>query len=456
MPTILTDAEKREAIAGSRERDHLKYLEYEKTKEAMEDRRSEITDMTERLTMPMETTFEFELRDDDKLYSEFDTPLDDVVYDGYEDIKQKAEHRPDLAFEVERCRLDTEEIEEVKTLEPGGILVTFLPIPDDVREGKTSIGGYNRKRQRMLARFSQRGMGKLSHKFSITSLSLDGSDPKAIRAAARAIRHEIPEGLSSEEIVANRRHISPLEQTTAKKVVEIIRGAYDDELARTRGGEWYAGIDAKELEESYANAYDYVSSQNELMDQHMAFLRDLESRLDGAALEKAKEDARYNLAAALDDKRKGKAVTSISDSGANARAVGMNYDGDCPTGNSAASTETQANALGFRTEKFKTNCPLCGTKGVEATRANGVITCGTCEGSVDVCTGETKMGKKPKKSVGSYAVQETVQRPSRGPTRAERLKAMRADPDLMEYKIIIPGGAEHYFTHKQTGQRIDA
>jgi hypothetical protein len=450
MPT-LQDSQKRKVISQSNEQDHLNYLEYEL---AMEARRDEVTDMTERLTMPMETTFDFELRKG-KLYSEFGTPLDDVVYGGYEDIKQKAKHRLDLAFEVVRRRLDAEEIEEVKTLEPGEKLVTFLPIPDDVREGKTTIDGYNRNRLKMLVRVSEREAGSHGNTFSITSLSLDGSDHEAIQAAARAVGHDIPAGLSSEKIVARRHRIGASEGLDAAEIAGKVRDSYDNELARTKGGRWYAGINAEELEGSYAKAYDFVLMQTDLIDQHMAFLRGLESRLDGPQLHRAKEDARYNLAAALDDRRKGRTVTSIADSGAHAREEGRNYDGDCSTGsNTATSVESQANSLGFKTkEEFVTNCPLCGEKGVKATRAGGTITCGSCGDGVDICTGEVIKGRKSKKirkQLADKAMRLSAQQSTSNKkvSKAELIKAKYGDA-VTERRQLVLGGEDRYLVDKE-------
>lgn len=52
----------------------------------------------------------------------------------------------------------------------------------------------------------------------------------------------------------------------------------------------------------------------------------------------------------------------------------------------------------FFVEKFRTNCPLCDEKNVEATKTNGTITCGECSGSVEICTGEViKKSQKKKK-----------------------------------------------------------
>lgn len=44
-------------------------------------------------------------------------------------------------------------------------------------------------------------------------------------------------------------------------------------------------------------------------------------------------------------------------------------------------------ASAFMRKVFTTNCPLCQEKNVTATQENGTITCGSCNGCVEICTG---------------------------------------------------------------------
>lgn len=79
---------------------------------------------------------------------------------------------------------------------------------------------------------------------------------------------------------------------------------------------------------------------------------------------------------------------------------------DCPGGGSSKSNQmsifdmsAEQLASAFMRKVFTTNCPLCQQKNITATQENGRITCGTCNGCVDVCTGEViKKSQKREKT----------------------------------------------------------
>ncbi|HEX6258523.1 MAG TPA: hypothetical protein VFZ48_03520, partial [Candidatus Saccharimonadales bacterium] len=124
-------SETREAVAAQRERDFVRFHEFERNYEASL-RLDEETDLSERLFMPMESTFLYERREG-KLYSEFGDQLEQVFTTGYLNLLPYAEARPDLAFEIHRRYQDIMEIREAEQLQPGETMVVFSPIPDDVR-----------------------------------------------------------------------------------------------------------------------------------------------------------------------------------------------------------------------------------------------------------------------------------------------------------------------------------
>ncbi len=190
-----------------------------------------MTGAAERLSLPMEHTFVYQRRNG-KLFSEFGLSIDDVIQGGLDDIKAMVQFHSDWESEVQRRQLDAEELEEIKTLLPGEKLVTFLPIPDDVREGRTSISGYDRKRMRMLVRVAECGQ---NNDVAITSFSLDRSHYSSIQAAALAVDQVIPDGLSSNEITADRVHKTN-DSRTSEELVELIRTAYDKQLTQEFGG----------------------------------------------------------------------------------------------------------------------------------------------------------------------------------------------------------------------------
>ncbi len=333
-------------------------------------RRDEVTDASERLNMPMENTFEYQLRDG-KLYSDFGTDLDRVIKNGYEVIREAAKARPDVAFEEERRWLDMEELNHVKTLQPGENLIVFLPIPDAVRNGTTAINGYNRDRMKMLVRISSRGTGDHEDSFSITSMSLDRSYYQAMQVAAKSVGCSIPSGLGSEEVIARRQKVGSSNGMTPQQLGSTIRDSYDSELTRRYGGQWRAGRPKiSELE-----SLPFINQHSDLIDAHVELVANLKHRLRGIELKEALEDARYNFVAALDDRRVGKTVESLESSGAGARSEGRNYDGDCPT----TSVHQQASRLGFNTADVLkcVTCPFCSVV-VDAKVESGSIQCPEC------------------------------------------------------------------------------
>jgi len=86
--------------------------------------------------------------------------------------------------------------------------------------------------------------------------------------------------------------------------------------------------------------------------------------------------------------------------------------GDGPSNtrqNSIFDMSSEQLASTFMRKIFTTNCPLCQEKNVTATQESGTITCGTCKGCVDVCTGEviqkSRKRAKVKESVGKLTAQ---------------------------------------------------
>ncbi|HYG83300.1 MAG TPA: hypothetical protein VD907_00280 [Verrucomicrobiae bacterium] len=378
----------REKVAAQKERDFVRFHEFEARHEASL-RLDEETDLSERLFIPMENTFHYELKDD-KLYSEFGDQLEEIFIRGYVDLREYATTRPDLTFEINRRYQDILEVRQAETLQPGETMVVFSPIPDDVRYGRTHIDAYNRERLKMLVRVYEHA-ADTPNGFSITSFSLDGSNYAAMQAAAQRLGIDIPDGLGSEDIV-QQRHVFTAnderlevvrqeaqtgKQTVSKAMVDALRQGYDDSLEEQLGGQWHAGRPA--LNE--ADALSFIRSQPEIFEAHMKQVKTIIATVRDVATQKQRlADARYNCAAALDDLLHGKRVDSLEQAGADARAEGRDYSGDCIT-TPVTSTEQQAERLGYRVDSLKcVVCPLpkCG-RVVDAKRtAQGGIYCPAC------------------------------------------------------------------------------
>lgn len=356
-----TLARQRERVAAHKEAAYDRQRQYEASLLL-----DELTDQSERLARPMENGFVYTFGADGKLYSEYGDQLEKVFTDGLDMARAMALRDPDnWAFELTRRTIELEEIQAVQVLADGEKLITFSPVPDLVRAGRTNINGYDRNRKKMLVRIAERQGDEVG----IFSFSLDGSDYIAMQAAARSIGAEIPDGLGSEEILSRRFHYGIEHDYSMKDCHDLIRVAYDLSLERRLGGTWYAGRHEIKQED----ALSFIKRQGDLVSQHMeAVKRVMAQAIDAAEKNRLLENLRYDFAAALDDRMHGREVADISSAGESARSEGRTYDGDCPTG-----TNEQAMALGYNQganpEMKCVICPYCKQTVDAIMRSDGIF-----------------------------------------------------------------------------------
>lgn len=399
-------------------------------------RRDEKTGAAERLSLPMEHTFLYEKRDGE-LFSEFGLSLDEVVHGGLEDIKRMVAFYPDWAGEVSRRECDVEELAAISSLRPGEKQITFLPIPDDVRAGRTTIGGYDRARMRMLVRLAE---AKPNNQVAITSFSLDRSYYPGLQAAARAVGHEIPDNLSSNEVMRDRVHIGDDDTRTSGELVDLLRTAYDAQLRRDLGGEWYAGCPPI----NPANALAFVESQTDLFAEHIKTIKYITLEFFGVERDVALEEARYNYAARLDGLLHGQHYASAESAGAEARSLGKTFEGDCPP---SLSIVAQADKLGFAREVWKVgekklcvNCPLCKAL-VTAIKTRDGIRCNGCDKELVTANGRSRIidHKKNQQEVAKTALSKTVKAP---------LAKSKKPPYTIKTRITFGGTTKQLFNSR--------
>lgn len=369
----------------------------------------EVTDQTERLAAHMENNFTYQRDLEGRLYAEFDgkpTYLETVFQEGLEEGEHMARQDPlNWGFEAERRRIERDELREIQNLQGGEKMIVFSPLPDAVREKKTNIGGYNRERKKMLVRLAERR----GDETEIMSFSLDGSHYGAMQAAAATIGGEnaIPEDMSSEEILAQRFYAPPNGDFTLEDCHGLIRSAYDLEMQRQFGGTFYAG---RKDGMSEQDALSFIKAQPDLISQHMEAVQDVMAKaLDKNRQNKLLEDARYNFAAALEQRRKGKTFESLSDAGDMDRSAGVDHSGDCATGSSAGE---QAGLSGYaqgRNGEMKcVGCPFCGKTVDAEVGADKSIACPECKTMVDK-TGKVSKAAKAQSGPSFLDVIEEVE-----------------------------------------------
>lgn len=384
--------------------------------------RTEATDQTERLASPMVNTFEYSLRPEG-LVTDLGEPMRPVLEGGHQSA-------------VDRAKVDTQWIFQAKISE-------------------IECEEYNQ---------SESYARQIGEGLRITSQSLDGSDYEAMRAVAAALGHRLPmERPSSEDILQNRMWIpeglvvlSPIPDAVRVDGIDIggynkqrqmmivriitatgtpmaehqalidrIRNAYDDVLTARTGKKHYAG----RIQMSNEDARTFIEKQGDLLDAHMSIV----NRVFAAARDPDERNAhmaphRYNLAAALDDRLHGRQVDDLASAGDNARAEGKEFEGNCPTAQTAVTAGQQAERLGYRVERWSEGiCANCErTTKVWKKEDGGCNICHVCA-DADTWHGRVGMDAERQKAVQERAKQQRRQALAQKIGKASARQAVRVE-----------------------------
>jgi hypothetical protein len=331
---------------------------------------NELTDLSERFTdLPVENTFEYAFVEGN-LYSTMTdangqsvlTPLRPVFENGLVQARQDAEHNVRRGFIAERARLELEELQIIEALAQGKhpdvqALIVISPHPEDeLLDGLDNIG-FNRDRKLTMVRIAV----PTAEGVKITSMSLDQSDRQALRDCAAILGFELPEGATSEDILAQRLTMreSPPE---GYGWTDVIRKTYDDSIFERSREETYAGIKGlrslDDLKDKMKNAFDYMIEQPDVLLEYITNLMELREHVQGE-LEYAQthEELLRKTAAQLIYRYRGQELTA-DEAYSVAVTEGLNLSGDCPVG--ALSIEEQLRILGYtQPKKVKGPCPFC-------------------------------------------------------------------------------------------------
>lgn len=303
----------------------------------------------------------------------------------------------------------------------------------------------------MIVRVSQR----IGRRIETVHFSLDGSNSLAMAAAAMAIGHNLPLS-GSEAILATPAVLRERHDLDASDIAETIRQAYDNSLSQQYGGKWYAGRRPMSLNNGLA----YIEKQTDLIDQHMQILSGINERISHAQEKlNLQEMARYDFAAALDDRLHGKYIQSVSDAGDMARSESRRYDGDCPVDagainfDPAQASQAQLNMAGLMQGKVEgimacVRCPFC-KKTVDAIKTARAIICPIDKGCgtvLNLLSGEKSNLKNSPSQLSKTTLKAKKAVPA--PKPAASWPPVK-DYDL-KWKISV-GGADQIAVHKTTG-----
>jgi hypothetical protein len=424
----------RAVIEERREREYKREQDYY--------RFEELTNISERLSIPVETVIPFLRGEDGRVYSTFGDRVVDVVQKGYFAARDAMQYRPDIAFEVERRGLEVEEAHAVEAMQDGEVLMVVSPVPDAVRDGETTIGGYHRERLRSMVRL-YRAQGDVIQ--SVT-LSLDKSDYQGLQAVALTAGGTLPDGLGSEEILGRRYKFIKTKEEFEWLPAQL-RGSYDKVLSEKLGGVWYGGAPFA----SAQDALSFVMQQPDLVDEHMAALKEVFT-------DEQKEGLRQRFAAAVDARFHGKVVVSLDDSIVSDTLSGGDYSGDCATG--LDGTDGQMGELGMNQGNLLScvTCPFC-KQVVDAIKTSGGIQCPKCE--VEVAGGkvidhriEREKRQAEEHQLGQKAVTEALKPERPKNNTSENAKRVAANSRIKEQKYTGVGEEITYLIDTETGQVI--
>lgn len=423
----------------------------------------ELTDQSERLAAPMESTFHYVCSDEGLVIQLTEQtaegpvthlePVRAILANGLRKAELQVALHPEWDFELERRRIELEEWGHIEALAngtaPAKTLMVFSPHPDAVRNGSTFIDGYNRERQKTMIRTITRTESGVQ----ITSTSLDQTNYQALAASVAAIGYDLPAGMSSETILAQRYWVNEL-PPEGFTWADVARRAYDLSLEEQLGGEWYAGRRPMDVTDALA----FIREQHDLIDQHMRAVEGVLASVHDRSERASKlAEHRYNFAAALDARLHGKlGEIDLAEAGDAARAEGLSFEGDCPT---LQVPEEILTIQGYKSEVLCT-CPFC-FKRVWIDPCASNLVCSACAAEVRdgkvVNYGRTRQ-RQQRQTLGKHAIEASLaarRLKTRSRIAVGAVRALANGEQVRLEEHISVGSAKRHWRHTQSGKIVE-
>lgn len=349
--------------------------------------------------MVMHNPFEFEMGNDGELHAEDGSNLGEVLRNSVLVAEEIVRTNPQFMTELIRRRIELQEYDEQRRLALGSdgdpdVMVVLSPIPDAVLYGGVDLGAYDAARKKTLVRIFER----TEEGIRSTSISLDGTDRRGLQAIAGQFGQTITDDAGSEDILAMRfwGYSSVLNDP-----IKTVRRRYDEQLERQFGGKWYGGRQDGDV----MDAMSFIVQQTDIVEAHMRRLQQIPQ-----SDKKALENARFDFAATLDDRRNGAThigggAVDLAASGSVARSEGREYKGDCPTSdmqaqnqdpNDPTRSQEAMKKLYKKSEMKNMTCPYCGFTTYGDPCAFRLV--------CNECSAEVRGGRLISKGIGRAAV----------------------------------------------------
>ena len=290
----------------------------------------QITEASERLNGAMENVFEYDYHNGDFYFQ--GQALRPIFIRGIQNTEEIVKHKPEFMVELLRRHIELQQLDEQVELmqnidwQDPLVLVHISPTPDAVLNDGLDLNAYDTDRKKIMVRITEPTLDGVK----VTSLSLDGGDKAALQEVARFFGKEIPDGATSEDILA-MHFLAVKSDFDGERPAKIIRQTYDNMMSQQYGGEWYAG----RRDSNVLTTMQRILRYPELADLHTDEVWRLKKKFGvNFRFTRDYELATYNYLAAIDESNtKGFAVVDMSGAGSAARANGVQYsNSDCPTG----------------------------------------------------------------------------------------------------------------------------
>lgn len=295
-------------------------------------RTDEITDASERVPLPMQNSFSYELREDSHLYFQ-DQQIGKILDRGLERAREIATRDPNFIREYLHREIERDEYDHKRRLALGGdgdpdLLVVISPQVESIGKRLTMVRIYQRTDAGVEA----------------TSISFDKTDHRALRAIAHLFGQELQDDETPEETLARR--LTGYAAQFNSDIRQVIARAYDAVLETEYGGSWSGGRPGENL----LDAQTFILSQEDLLREHLSKIWSLKNQ---KAPESDMEAARYNFAAALGRRLRGdEDAVSMDAAGDSDRQQGIEHDNSCPTGSMQTANQS-LEQIGMRRREWK-------------------------------------------------------------------------------------------------------
>ncbi|HSX27933.1 MAG TPA: hypothetical protein VLF60_00605 [Candidatus Saccharimonadales bacterium] len=338
--------------------------------------RDELTDISERVPLHMENGFDYTVNAaGNDLLSDTGVAIRPMLQVGIEDAEHEAQHDPRWNDELIRRKLELKQHEAT---------VEFAKMHGSVRITSFSLDGRNEQEGVFGEAPLRAVLAQLDPDLDQTVLEdeegnldpntlldrcfeYDGAlcfvslPPAEVRKGGRSATG----GYDAKRQKALLRVATPQAEATSSTVINQLRSAYDTQLEAQFGnteGEWFGGRRRPKL--TATSSLEFILQQPDLIDQHLKKVKEvLRTYADPATREAICQSLRYDFAAGIAGRIKGRTVTSLQQAGEAARKAGETFEGDCPL-KSGKSAAEQLRQLGLLRNK-KPHCPFCDSDDLE-------------------------------------------------------------------------------------------